>query len=226
MPFLIAIDGPAGAGKSTVARSVAGRLGYTYLDTGAMYRSVAWKSLQCGYAESDADAIEQAARDLALEFTALREDGTQQVRVDGEDITAAIRTPEVSALTSRISTIAPVRAVVVEQQRRIAEAAPRGAVLEGRDIGTVVFPRAQLKIFLTASAAERARRRVEELHARGLDVDAEATLHELMERDERDSHRATSPLAKAADAIEVDTDGLSVDEVVERIAQLWEERQA
>jgi cytidylate kinase len=226
MPFLVAIDGPAGAGKSTVARRIARKLGYTYLDTGAMYRSVAWKALQSDIAAEDADRLEAVARALAIRFSALREDSTQQVWLDGEDVTAAIRTPEVSSFTSRISVLPSVRAVVVDQQRRIAEAEARGVVLEGRDIGTVVFPNAPLKIFLTASPEERARRRVEEMQSRGLRVDADRTLAELLERDARDSHRETSPLAMADDAVPIHTDGLTIDEVVQRILALREERRS
>lgn len=137
MPFQIAIDGPAGAGKSTVARRVSQALGVTYLDTGAMYRSLAWKALQDGIDPQDVDALEAAARRMEIAFSPLLEDGTQQVRVDGEDVTTAIRTPEVSSLTSRVSALAPVRSVVVDQQRRIAECASNGVVLEGRDIGAL-----------------------------------------------------------------------------------------
>ena len=226
MPFQIAIDGPAGAGKSTVARRVSSELGYTYLDTGAMYRSLAWKSIQSGIDLEDARELEAAARRLVIQFSPLQHDGTQQVWVDCENVTEAIRTPEVSNLTSRISAIASVRSVVVDQQRRIAESAASGVVLEGRDIGTVVFPSAHLKIFMTASPAERARRRVEELRSRGMHVDADHTLADLLERDERDSGRATSPLTMAHDAVPVNTDGLAADEVVRRILVLWRERQA
>ena len=195
MPFLIAIDGPAGAGKSTVARRIANELGYTYLDTGAMYRSVAWKALRCGVPADDGAGLEALARGLSIRFSTLADDGIQRLWVDGEDVTAAIRTSEVSSVTSRISTIPSVRSIIVEQQRRVAESGAQGLVLEGRDIGSVVFPNAQLKIFLTASAQERARRRVEEMSARGLKVDTDSTLAELLERDERDSRRAASPMA-------------------------------
>ena len=226
MPFLIAIDGPAGAGKSTVARRVAGALGYTYLDTGAMYRSVAWKAIQLGVPADDTAALEDIARCLTIDFAPARDGSVQLVYVDKSDVTAAIRTPEVSSLTSVISAVAPVRAVVVQHQRRIAGAAEEGAVLEGRDIGTVVFPQAQLKVFLTASAEERARRRVDEMRQRGIQADATATQRELTERDERDSHRAASPLAMAPDAVAVSTDRLSVDQVVEQVLELWRERRA
>lgn len=226
MPFQIAIDGPAGAGKSTVARRVSRELGFTYLDTGAMYRSLAWKALRHGIDPDDVGALEAEARRMIIEFSPLRDDGTQQVCVDGEDVTAAIRTPEVSSLTSRISAIAPVRAIVVDQQRRIAQAAALGVVLEGRDIGTVVFPNAALKIFLTASPGERARGRVEELRRGGVEADPDRTLAEMIERDERDSSRATSPLTMAEDAVPVNTDGIDADGVVAKILALWRERHA
>src|SRR5207249_303021 len=145
--------------------------------------------------------------------------GTQAVTLDGQEVTAAIRLPEVSALTSRISALPAVRRVVVEQQRRIGRNAMEGVVLEGRDIGTVVFPEAQLKIFLTASPEERARRRVAELQAKGLPVDYARTLAEQKERDARDSQRADSPLAQASDAFVLDTDGLSIEEVVTKILE-------
>ena len=226
MPFQIAIDGPAGAGKSTVARRVSRALGFTYLDTGAMYRSLAWKALQHGIDPNDVLTLEATAQGLVIEFSPLQDDGTQQVTVDSEDVTTVIRIPEVSDLTSRISAIAAVRSVIVDQQRRIAKSATQGVVLEGRDIGTVVFPDAVLKIFLTAGPEERARRRVEEMRCRGLEVDAAKTLADLIERDERDSSRETSPLTMAEDAVALETDGVDADEVVRRILVLWQERSA
>jgi cytidylate kinase len=222
MPFLIAIDGPAGAGKSVVARQVAMRLVFTYLDTGAMYRAVAWKALRTGTAAEEEAALAELARSMTLDFSPLTPEGTQTVTVDGRDVTAAIRLPEISGLTSQISALPAVRRVIVEQQRRIAQSAERGVVLEGRDIGTVVFPEAPLKIFLTASPEERARRRVAELQAKGLPVDYARTLAEQKERDARDSRRADSPLAQASDAIVLDTDGLSIEEVVATILE-WKQ---
>jgi cytidylate kinase len=166
VPFVIAIDGPAGAGKSTVARRVARALDFTYLDTGAMYRSVAWKALESGVAASNVAGLEAIACALEVRFSPVAPDGSQRVWVGSEEVTQAIRTPQVTDVTSQISVVALVRAVIVRQQRRIADTAPIGVVLEGRDIGTVVFPDAQLKVFLTASPSERARRRVEEMWAR------------------------------------------------------------
>lgn len=221
---IIAIDGPAGAGKSTVARQVAAALGYTYLDTGAMYRSVAWKALQTAADHTREEAMEEVARALAIRFTPLTPDGKQQVFADQDEVTAAIRTPEVSDLTSRISAFPAVRRIVVEQQRRMGATAERGVVLEGRDIGTVVFPNAHLKVFLTASPEERARRRVADLRARGIEADYAQTLADQIARDTRDSQRHDSPLAAAPDAVALITDGLTIPEVVARILALHQER--
>ena len=194
--MLIAIDGPAGAGKSTVARAVADALGYTYLDTGAMYRAVALADLR---GASDPSAC-------AIAF----DDG---VTLDGEDVSGQIRTPEVSARASELASRADVRAALVERQRELIAAGDY--VAEGRDIGTVVAPDAELKVFLTASPAERARRRAAETGA-----DPTVVLAEQTRRDDRDRTRAHSPLTAADDAVEVDTTGLCIGEVVERIVSL------
>jgi cytidylate kinase len=198
---IVAVDGPAGAGKSTVARAAAAALGFTYLDSGAMYRAVALGAL------AGKRPPAEVARDAALELV---DDG---VRLDGRDVTAAIRAPEVSEAASRIAADPDVRAALVERQRGLM--ATGDWVAEGRDIGTVVAPDAALKIFLTASPEERARRRAAELGA-----DERAVLADQALRDERDRTRAHSPLRPAAGAVEVDTTGLSVDQVVERIAAL------
>jgi cytidylate kinase len=194
--MLIAIDGPAGAGKSTVARAVAQALGFTYLDTGAMYRCVALAELR-----GIEDPVECA---IGL---------GDRITLDGEDVTQDIRSPEVSAHASAVAARPEVRGQLVARQRELIRSGDY--VAEGRDIGTVVAPDAELKVFLTASAGERARRRAEQL---GLDV--EDVLREQGERDERDETRAHSPLAAARDALRVDTDGLSVDEVVQTIVRL------
>jgi cytidylate kinase len=198
---IVAVDGPAGAGKSTVARAAAAALGFTYLDSGAMYRAVALGALEGKRPPAE------VARDAALDLV---DDG---VRLDGRDVTAAIRAPEVSEAASRIAADPDVRAALVERQRGLM--ATGDWVAEGRDIGTVVAPDAALKIFLTASPEERARRRAAELGA-----DERAVLADQALRDERDRTRAHSPLRPAAGAVEVDTTGLSVDQVVERIAAL------
>jgi cytidylate kinase len=194
--MLIAIDGPAGAGKSTVARAVADALHFTYLDTGAMYRCIALAELR-GAADPLTCAISLGDR----------------VTLDGEDVSAEIRTPQVSARASQVASRPEVRAALVERQRELIAAGDY--VAEGRDIGTVVAPDAELKVFLTASPEERARRRAAETGA-----DAAAVLAAQAERDERDATREHSPLHAAADAVEVDTTGLSIDEVVERIVEL------
>ena len=195
--MLIAIDGPAGAGKSTVARAVADALAFTYLDTGAMYRAIALAELR------------GAGDPLAC---AISLDGGR-VLLDGDDVTTAIRTPEVSERASEVAARPEVRAALVERQRELIAAGDY--VAEGRDIGTVVAPDAELKVFLTASPQERARRRAAELGA-----DPEAVLRDQAQRDERDSTREHSPLAAAADAVAVDTTGLDIDAVVRRIVDL------
>jgi cytidylate kinase len=209
--MLIAIDGPAGAGKSTVARALAGRLGITYLDSGAMYRCVALAALRAGTDVDDAAGLTGIAECLELEL------GDGRVELDGEDVSDAIRTPEVTAAASRVSAHPGVRAAMVARQRGLIEAGDY--VAEGRDIGTVVSPEAPLKVFLNASPAERARRRAAETGEHPRDVlDAQDA------RDERDESREHGPLRAADDAVEVDTTGLDADEVVERIAGLARER--
>jgi cytidylate kinase len=211
----IAIDGPAGAGKTTVAREVARRLGYKYVDTGAMYRAVAWKSIQLGIPLSDEKAIVEMAEQMNIDFA---EGDGSSIFVDGVDVSKAIRTPEVTRLSSPVSAISGVRKVLVAQQRRLAEGG--GVVMEGRDIGTVVLPNAEVKVFLTASVAERAHRRWKEMQAAGIDADLESIKRDIEERDQRDSTRADSPLTKAPDAVEINTDNLTVEEVVTRILEL------
>ena len=220
MALIVAIDGPAGAGKSTVAKQVAAALGLTYMDTGAMYRAVAWKALREGVDLEDAEAIAGLARNIALSLSPLAPDGRQTVHADGEDVTEAIRAPEVSALTSTLSALPPLRHVLVERQRQMGREDGRGVVLDGRDIGTVVFPNADVKIFLTASPEERARRRFEELQSRGLPADFASVLQDQIARDARDTQREDSPLAAAPDAVLLNTDGLSVAEVAARILEL------
>jgi cytidylate kinase len=201
--MVVAIDGPAGAGKSSVARALAAELGFTYLDTGAMYRAVALAARRRGVAPA------LVAPSVHLELT-------DRITVDGEDVTDAIRAPEISAAASRAAADPTVReAMVAEQRRLLYSSPPTHWVAEGRDIGTVVAPDAAVKVFLTASPEERARRRAHELGA-----DVATVLVEQTIRDERDSRREHSPLAPAADAVELDTTGLSLDEVVARIVAL------
>ena len=209
--MVIAIDGPAGAGKSTVARALAARLGITYLDSGAMYRSVALAALRAGVEVDDGESVAALARGLSLVL-----DGPR-VELDGEDVSDEIRSPEVSAAASRVSVHPGVRAAMVECQRSLIAAGDY--VAEGRDIGTVVSPDAPLKVFLTASARERARRRAAETgeHTR-------AVLDALSTRDGRDTGREHGALRAAEDAVQIDTTGLGVEKVVERIAALARER--
>jgi cytidylate kinase len=210
---VIAIDGPAGAGKSTVAKALARRLGFFLLDTGAIYRTLALQASRVGVEFSDGPRLGELAQALAIGFA---EDG--RVLLGDEDVSQAIRTPEMSQGASTVSAHAPVRAALLGLQRRLAE---RGrCVVEGRDIGTVVLPWAPLKIFLTATPEVRARRRWEELTARGQPVDFAATLAELRERDERDTTRATAPLRQADDAVLLDTSTLAEEAVVDRMEAL------
>ncbi len=218
----IAIDGPAGAGKSTVARMVAVRLGLTYLDTGAMYRSVALHCLRKGVDPCDGTAAEEVAQTLRFRF-APSPDGSQRIEVNEEDVTEAVRSPEVAAASSRVAVHAGVRRAMVAVQQRLA--AQGGVVMEGRDIGTVVLPSADLKVFLTASAETRAVRRCLELSARGTPQPLSEVLAQIEERDRRDREREDSPLRPAQDAVIVNTDGLSVEDVVERIVALARERE-
>ncbi len=218
---LVAIDGPAGAGKSTVARGVAERAGCTYIDTGAMYRAVALRALRAGMqVGADAEAIGALAGELEFEFRQVC--GGSHLFVDGEDVEEPIRTPEVGNLSSPVSAIPAVREHLVAAQRRMARTRP--VVMEGRDIGTVVFPDALLKVFLTASAEERARRRHRQLRERGEDVSYEQILADQRARDRRDSTRAIAPLRKAEDAVEVCSDGMSAEQVIDRVVELLHER--
>ncbi len=220
---VVAIDGPSGAGKSTVARRLAARLGWQHVDTGAMYRAVGLKADRRGVDFGDDGALERLCRETAIEFRP-GADGGSRVLLDGEDVSGAIREHRVSDLASRVSTRKPVREAMARYQRELGEARP--SVLEGRDIGTVVFPDALLKVYLTASDEERARRRTEELAARGQAVLAEEVLADIRARDEQDSSREHAPLRAAADAVAVDTTGLTVAQVVERVAALVRERLA
>jgi len=218
---IVAIDGPAGAGKSTVARRLARRLGYLYIDTGAMYRAVALAARRAGVDPDDGEALGDLAE--RLQFALAADGDSPRLLVDGEDVSDAIRTPEISRGSSLVSRWPRVRAALVAEQRRMG--AGGGVVMEGRDIGSVVFPEARAKVYLTASVEERARRRTEELRARGEAVDPAEVLREVRERDERDCGRAHSPLCCACDAVEFSTDGLTIEEVVEGLAALVRARE-
>jgi len=205
----IAIDGPSGSGKSTLGKLLARRFGYLFIDTGAMYRAVAWKALQAGVPLDDAERLEAVAR--AIRFEVRRSGEEALLLVDGEDLTARIRTPEVAQGASKVSVVPAVRRVLVQKQQELGREG--GVVMDGRDIGTVVFPEAEIKLFVDASAEERARRRWAEDRERGLPSDLPATVREIRERDHRDTTREDSPLRRAPGAIGIDTTGLSIDEV-------------
>lgn len=206
--LVVAIDGPAGAGKSTIAKVVAEKINYAYIDTGAMYRAVTWKFVQTGHAYED-EFIGELSEKMTIEFQP--ENGINHVFADGKEITDFIRTPEISKLVSPLSAIPRVRVAMVAQQRRMGEKG--GVILDGRDIGTVVFPNAELKIFLTATADERAERRYKEMIEKGMQVTLENVKADIMQRDKQDSTRPVSPLKQADDAILLDSTGMTIDEV-------------
>lgn len=214
--LVIAIDGPAGAGKSTVARTVAQTLGYLYIDTGAMYRAITLAVLQAGISPDDAAAVERIAAAVTVELVPTR--SGNRVLLDGQDVTERIRTPEVSDAVSPIAAAPGVRRHLVAQQRQLA--ARGGVVMDGRDIGTVVLPDADVKVFLTASAAERAERRWRELRAAGHNATLDAIRRNIEERDRLDATREVAPLRKAPDAVEIDSTAQSIDAVVDEVLTL------
>jgi CMP/dCMP kinase len=218
--LIIAIDGPVGSGKSTLARRVAEMLGYLYIDTGAMYRAVALKAARSHV--TDDEALAQLAESTRIDLKSVG--GTQRVLLDGEDVTASIRTPEISQGASKIAVNPSVRHILVAEQRRAGHSG--GVVMEGRDIGTVVFPDAELKIFLTASPEVRAERRWREHQQKGDSIDLARTLEEIRQRDKRDRERATSPLRQAEDAVLVDSTAMESEEVARLVALLAREREA
>jgi cytidylate kinase len=215
--IIIAIDGPAGAGKSTTARRVAEHLGYVYIDTGAMYRAVSLSALRASCPMTDTDLGQLAgACEIHLEPT----DGVQRVLLNGEDVTLAIRQADVTAIVSQISAFPSVRKALVKRQRQIGEAG--GVVMDGRDIGSVVFPHAEVKVFLVAGVDERVRRRLLEAQARGEQITESEVRQQIVSRDEIDSSRQESPLIKAPGAVEIDTTSCTIDEQVQRILDLVE----
>ncbi len=217
--FVVAVDGPAGSGKSTVSDQVAEALGFVKVNTGALYRCIALAGQRAGLAPDDEAGMGAVARRVDIHLEGDR------VHLGDEDVSQAIRAPEISAFASISSALPSVRAAILEEQRRLGRQAP-GAVLEGRDIGTVVFPDADLKVFLTASPEERARRRHEQLKAQGEHHPVAELLEQIIARDTRDSSRAEAPLVRASDARELVTDGLTIDQVVHRIVRWAREEQS
>jgi cytidylate kinase len=218
--IIVAIDGPSGAGKSTVTRALADRLGYINIDTGAMFRAVALMVQRAGIDPGDDAALAALCADVEIAFD--RTDGCCRVLLNGEDVSSAIRTPEISLLTSVVSTKKVVRDCLLAVQRRMGERG--GVVLEGRDIGTVVFPGAEAKFFLTASVEERGRRRYEELRAKGVEVTLEQTIREAEQRDQQDLQREHAPLRQAGDAVCIDSTHLSLDEVLAKMEAVVREK--
>ena len=219
-PIVIAIDGPAGAGKSTVARGLAERLGLLYVDSGATYRAAALKALKAGVSPDDEPAVVELVASAIIQFVA--GDSGSRVLLDGDDVTAAIRSPEVSLAASKVSRYPTVRQKMISLQRSLARG--RGVVMEGRDIGTVVFPDATLKIFLTAASEERARRRLGDNQQRGQAATLPQTIAAIERRDQLDKERKLSPLIPAPDAVEVDSTNLTADQVVDHILEAARDR--
>ncbi len=211
--LIIAIDGPSGAGKSTLSQALANQLDYLNIDTGAMYRSVALLASQQKVDPHDEAALKKLCADLSIDF--IRGNGAERVIVNGVDVSAAIRTPEVSLLTAQVAACPAVREAMLDQQRKIGEKG--GVVLEGRDIGTVVFPCADVKFFLSATAAARGQRRYEELLLKGIDVDLQQTIAEVKDRDAADTARTLAPLMQADDAIVIDSTHLTIAEVLQKM---------
>ena len=219
MSMNIAIDGPAGAGKSTIAKRLAKKLGFIYVDTGAMYRAMAYYFLQHNIDAKDENAIAAACPDVDVTIT--YENGEQQVLLNGENVNGVIRNEEVGNMASSTSVYPVVRKKLVELQRQLAKSAD--VVMDGRDIGTCVLPDAQVKIYLTASSATRAKRRYDELTEKGVSCDLAEIEKDIIDRDYRDMHRETSPLRQAEDAVLVDSSEMNIDEVVDAIYQVYSE---
>lgn len=212
--IVIAIDGPAGSGKSTIARRLAGKLGFDYFDTGAMYRALTWKALKKGIDPLDEDALSSLAEKSSIKLD------KSKIFIDGVDATRAIRTLEVTNNVSAVSSLTGVRRVMVEEQRALVEKEKDGVVVEGRDIGTVVFPQANLKIYLTATPHERAVRRQKDFSKMGREISVASLERQIIRRDRLDSTRRDSPLTKAADAHDIDTTGKTVNQVLNEILKL------
>ncbi|MBQ0136090.1 MAG: (d)CMP kinase [Oscillospiraceae bacterium] len=218
--FNIALDGPGGAGKSSIAKAVAKELGFIYVDTGALYRAIGLYSLRNAIDTKDIDGVINSLKSINVDFTYV--DGEQKVLLNNDDVSTDIRLPEVSMAASNVSAIPEVRSFLLDLQRKIAN--EKDCLMDGRDIGTVILPNAQLKIFLTASAEVRAKRRFDELTAKGQEVNYDEILKDLNERDYQDTHREIAPLKQADDAVLLDTSDMTFDEVKAKILALYEER--
>lgn len=216
MSINCALDGPSGAGKSTIAKTVAQRLGYVYVDTGAMYRAIGLYMTRAGVDTKNGEAVVPLLKDVTVELKYI--DDAQRIFLNNEDVSDLIRTPEISMAASNVSAIPQVRDFLLDLQRSIAR--KNNIIMDGRDIGTVILPNADVKIFMTASAEERARRRFEELKAKGQDVNYDEILKDINQRDYNDTHRETAPLKKADDAVELDTTNMSIEEVADKIEEL------
>ena len=221
LKLIVAIDGPSGAGKSSVTKALADRIGYTYIDTGAMFRTVALLVSRQGIDPADDRALDALCSRLSIEFDSSA--GVNRVLANGEDVTTGIRSPEISLLTSRVAAMPSVRRHLLLMQQQMGVRG--GVVLEGRDIGTVVFPDAEVKFYLTASAEERGRRRYEELKAKGENVSLQQTVKEARQRDQQDLNREIAPLRRADDAIEIDSTALTLEAVLARMESLVRERE-
>lgn len=220
MSIAVAIDGPAGAGKSTIARAAAKALGFIYVDTGALYRSIGLNALRKGVDIADSSEVEKSLEGMNVELS-FDSEGAQIVLLNGEDVSSLIRTPEVSMAASKVSAVPAVRAFLLDLQRNMAKT--QSVIMDGRDIGTVVLPNAEVKIFLTASAEIRAKRRYDELIEKGQDVNYDDVLADVIERDYNDSHREIAPLKPAEDSKIADTSGLTLEESIELIINIIKE---
>lgn len=217
----VAIDGPAGAGKSTIARQAAKTVGFLYVDTGALYRTVGLYMLRCGISPDDIQAVPEELDSGRVKIDMQFQGGEQQVLLDGENVTGLIRTPEVSRASSQVSAIPQVREFLFSLQQNLAK--KHNVIMDGRDIGTVVLPDAKVKIFLTASVEERAKRRCRQLQEKGIAADVGEVSREIAERDYQDSHRAVAPLKAAKDAVWVDTSDMTLEESIETVTRLVEQ---